>query len=340
LDVFTRVLGKTRVSEQRKAPRKEDLLSPERKQDRRDGEPAKDQPKRKAEEVFENQPTEPEPELIPRERREVQRRTTVRAHVVHEAIRAEGEDELKRPPAALWWSGLAAGLSMGFSMATMGLLQAGLPDAPWAPLVSSLGYTIGFLIVILGRQQLFTENTLTVVLPLFRRRNWLTLRLVARLWFIVLVANLLGALIFALGATLTNAFPEGVADAFSAIGHHAIQGSFLDTFFGAVLAGWLIALMVWLMPSADTARVTIIVIITYVVALGGFAHIIAGSVETLYIMVSGEIGPLRYLWDFFLPTLTGNVIGGVALVATLNHAQVIAGSREDNDQGQDRKKRG
>ncbi|HZJ02557.1 MAG TPA: formate/nitrite transporter family protein, partial [Thermoleophilia bacterium] len=137
----------------------EEQLSPERKQDRPGHKPAKGPPGNKAEEAFENEPTEPEPELVPGERREVQRRTTVRAHVVHEAIRAEGEDELKRPPAAIWWSGLAAGLSMGFSMATMGLLQAGLPDAPWAPLVSSFGYTTGFLIVILGRQQLFTENT-------------------------------------------------------------------------------------------------------------------------------------------------------------------------------------
>src|SRR5579883_3111500 len=94
------------------------------------------------------------------EEKQVQQRTAISAHIVYEAILAEGESELERSTSALVYSGLAAGLSMGFSFLTEGFLRARLPDASWTPLVAKLGYAMGFLIVILGRQQLFTENTL------------------------------------------------------------------------------------------------------------------------------------------------------------------------------------
>src|SRR5579864_8496178 len=127
----------------------------------------------------------------------VQDRVAIGAPVVYEAIRREGEDELRRPAAALAWSGLAAGLSMGISFVTEALLTADLPHATWTPLVSRFGYSIGFLIVILGRQQLFTENTLTVILPLLLSKKLSVLMRVLRLWSIVLVCNLVGTFMFA-----------------------------------------------------------------------------------------------------------------------------------------------
>jgi formate/nitrite transporter FocA (FNT family) len=106
------------------------------------------------------------------EKRQVEERVAITAHVVYEAIRLEGDEELHRPAAALAWSALAAGLAMGFSFIAEALLTSHLPNQPWRPLVTRLGYSVGFLIVVLGRQQLFTENTLTAVLPLLLRTNW------------------------------------------------------------------------------------------------------------------------------------------------------------------------
>ncbi len=80
--------------------------------------------------------------------------------------------------------------------------------------------------------------------------------------------------------------------------------------------------MVWLLPVAETGRVTIIIIITYVVGIGGFAHIIAGSVNAFYILLAGEASFAELATRFFVPTVLGNIIGGVAFVAALNHAQV------------------
>src|SRR3954465_14593220 len=124
---------------------------------------------------------EEESEEQNQEEDEAHERSAPSGKIVYKAILKEAEDELERPSSALFWSGLAAGLSMGFSLVAEGLLRAHLPDKPWRPLGVKLGYSIGFLIVILGRQQLFTENTLTPVLPLLRRKDLPTLSNMLRL---------------------------------------------------------------------------------------------------------------------------------------------------------------
>jgi formate/nitrite transporter FocA (FNT family) len=264
-------------------------------------------------------------ELSAEEERDVARRQAVRPHEVHEAIRREGDEELRRPSEALWWSGLAAGLSMGFSLIGEGLLRSHLPDRPWRPLIAKFGYSLGFLVVILARQQLFTENTLTGIIPLLARRNRSTLLNVARLWAVVLAANLVGAFILSLVLGQTSAFDPEVRQAFHNIGQEAIRNPFWVTLLRAIFAGWLIALMVWMLPVAHHSRVAVVIIITYFVAVGRFPHIIAGSVEVMYLVGAGELGWTTYALAYALPTLIGNIIGGVALVSALNHAQVMAG---------------
>lgn len=264
------------------------------------------------------------PELGPEERDQVSQRVAISAAVVHETVREEGERELERHPRALAWSALAAGLSMGFSMIGRGLLESALPATPWRPLIGSLGYSLGFLIVVLGRQQLFTENTLTVMLPLFAHPDRRTLLRVLRLWILVLAGNLVGAFIVATLAAHTTVFTAHQQQTFLMLGLDDLRGNFGLVLLRAVFAGWLIALMVWLLPASENARLHIVVILTYFVALGGFAHIIAGSVDTLFGVTMGAISWTHYLGGFLVPTLLGNIIGGVSLVAFLNYAQVAA----------------
>jgi formate/nitrite transporter FocA (FNT family) len=246
--------------------------------------------------------------------------TAPHALVIHELVREEGEEELKRPSGALAWSGFAAGLSMGFSFLTLALLRAGLPDADWRRLIDSLGYSVGFIIVILGKQKLFTESTVTAMLPLLVRRDWPTFVAVLRFWVVVLAANLCGAVCFGLLISRREMFPEQVHQALIDTGREAANGDFVPTMLRAVLSGWLIALMVWILPSARSARIVVIMIVTYVVSLGGFSHTVAGAVDSSYLVFSGAGTVSGFLWVFLLPTLTGNAIGGIALVALLNHA--------------------
>ena len=256
---------------------------------------------------------------------EAMERQSVSADVVYEAIRLEGEEELDRSTSALFWSGLAAGLAMGFSFLAQGALQAALPPEKWRHLVAILGYTVGFVIVVLGRQQLFTENTLTPVLPLLKDRS--RLGDVLRLWSVVLAANLIGALAFALVLGRTVLISADVHTELTMIAREVIAPAWDTMLLRAVFAGWLIALMVWLLPGAESARLAVIVIPTYLIALFHFGHSIAGSIDVLYLVSRGDAGIGEY-FRFVGPTLLGNVLGGVTLVALLNHAQVTSGEEK------------
>jgi formate/nitrite transporter FocA (FNT family) len=272
-------------------------------------------------------PDEPKPD---KQEEEIQARTSPPGQIVYHAIHREGEHELERDSGALAWSGLAAGLSMGFSMVAQALLKIHLPDTRWQPLITKLGYTIGFLIVILGRQQLFTENTLTPILVLLKKKKFRVLGNVARLWAIVLVTNLAGTFAFAWIAAHSSIFDPNAKLAFSEIAREAINLSFTTTLLRAVVAGWLIAMMVWLLPFAEVARVGVIIILSYLVGLGHFSHIVAGGTEVFYLVATSEISFAHSLKIFFLPTLIGNVIGGVSLVAALAHAQFMAAGRGEH----------
>jgi formate/nitrite transporter FocA (FNT family) len=255
---------------------------------------------------------------------EAQERSSVTVHVVHEAVRREGEEELKRSPSALAWSGLAAGLSMGFSLVTEGLIRSMLPDAPWRPLIAKIGYAAGFVLVILGRQQLFTENTLTPILPLLHRRDRATLASVARLWTIVLATNLVGAAAMAWALGATSAFDAPARQAFSDIGKEALGLGFGVTLLRGILAGWLIAFLVWMMPFAESSRFFLIVAMAWLIGIGGLTHVIAGSIEVFTLAVRGDCTWPQAIFHYTIPALLGNIVGGVSLVTAINHAQVVS----------------
>ncbi|MFZ1427876.1 MAG: formate/nitrite transporter family protein [Geminicoccaceae bacterium] len=264
------------------------------------------------------------PHLDEHEQAQAAEHTAPQALVIHEVLREEGEGELRRANAALLWSGLAAGLSMGFSLLAMALLRSGLSDEPWRRLVEAPGYSVGFVIVVLGRQQLFTETTLTAVLPLMVRRDLATLASLLRMWGVVLAANLIGTIAFACLISCDGVFPEPVRHSLAEIGQEVLDGPNGPKFIKAILAGWLIALMVWLLPSARSARILVILLITYVVAIAQLPHIVAGSADVAYAVWSGHATVADYLWRFLVPTLLGNTVGGVALVTFLNHAPLAA----------------
>jgi formate/nitrite transporter FocA (FNT family) len=269
------------------------------------------------------------PGLNPSEREEVQHRLNISPTVVHETVRVEGERELNRSILALACSSVAAGLSMGFSLVGRGVIHYYLPQADWRPLVDSFGYCLGFLIVVLGRQQLFTENTITVILPLLANFNGHNILRVLRLWSVVLAGNLVGAFFFATLIAKTLIFPPGIRNVFTTLSQEALVGGFGLLLLRGIFAGWLIALMVWLLPAADSARVHIIIFLTYIIGVAAFAHIIVDAVSAFYLVNLGKFGLLEALGVSLLPILIGNIIGGITLVAVLNYGQV-AGENTKN----------
>jgi formate/nitrite transporter FocA (FNT family) len=235
---------------------------------------------------------------------------------IYKTILVEGEAELKRFSGSLW-SAISAGVAMGFSFLTQAMLAYYLPNEPWEPLIVRFGYTSGFLIVILSRQQLFTFDTSTVLLPLLVNPAKSGFVKVVRFWGTILLGNFLGALIFAVVIGTISLFEYGVNTELQSIGLSAFQRNFWKIFVGAIFAGYVIASLVWIMPSAENASVLAIILITYVLALHGFSHIVAGSVQALYLFVKGIISIWDFFYWFFIPTLAGNIIGGTAMVAAM-----------------------
>jgi formate-nitrite transporter family protein len=245
-----------------------------------------------------------------------------RAPVVYEIVRREGERELRRPLSSLWWSGVTAGISIGFSFLSQAALSAYLPDTTWKPAIASLGYATGFMIVILGRQQLFTENVLTAVLPVMTNRKLSWLLKMLRLWGTVLAANVAGCLLFACAfAFLPIANQETVSELIVLV-RKLMENTPIEMFAKGIGAGWLIAALVWIIASTDGSEFFIIGLLTYLIALLGFAHIVAGTAEVLYGWLMGAIQFRQAALIFFLPTLAGNVFGGTILFSVLSYAQV------------------
>ncbi|MCP9627973.1 formate/nitrite transporter family protein [Rhodopseudomonas palustris] len=258
-----------------------------------------------------------------REVEDVEARSSPRTPVIYEIVRRTGEEEMVRPLTSLWWSGLAAGLSISFSLLVQAILQQHIPDAPWRPLITSLGYSVGFVMVVLARQQLFTENTVTVILPVMAEPTARNFGRAARLWAIVLCANLAGTLFAAAFCSLTPTLPPEMRAEMIEISRAILGHGALDTAFKGVAAGFLMATMVWLLPSAEGGQLGVIVTMTWLISVGGFAHIVAGSMEAFMLVLNGAASPFEVTTGFLLPALIGNIIGGTALFALLAYAQVM-----------------
>lgn len=270
----------------------------------------------------EEQVPEAERGLTDKEQGEVREAQRPRAPVVYEIIRLEGERELRRPVSALWWSGVAAGISIGFSFLTQAALAAALPPSGWRHVISDFGYAVGFIVVILGRQQLFTENVLTAVLPVITRRKLSWLLRMLRLWGIVLAANVVGCFVFACAFVFLPIAGGHVSEELVKIVQMLMSNTPSEMFAKGIGAGWLIAAVVWIIASTVGVEFFVIGLLTYLIALFGFTHIIAGTAEALYGWLTGLVSFQNVLLRFFLPTLAGNVFGGTILFSVLSYAQV------------------
>lgn len=244
------------------------------------------------------------------------------AAVMYQRILIEGNKEMDRPARALLLSALAAGLTISTSMFAKGLILSVYPNMPLTNLIASLGYTVGFALVICARQQLFTENTVTAVIPLMDKvclRNFLRL---LRLWGLVLMGNLIGTFIMAYSFHYLPAFPAQVNSAFLSIGKHLMKNTPGEMFSKGLFAGWLIATMVWILANLKQNQLAMIILITYLIALGEFSHIIVGSVEAFYLFLSGNTSFMSLIYPFGLPTLLGNIVGGTLIFTVLSHIQI------------------
>jgi formate-nitrite transporter family protein len=241
---------------------------------------------------------------------------------LHRAVREEGQGELERPASSLFWSGLAGGIAITVSLIAEGALAMRLPESDWRDLIVDLGYPVGFIIVILGRMQLFTESTVTAMLPSITKPSMRALWRTLRLWGLVLTANLTGT---AIVAAAINAGWLGTAElrgSMVEISMAIVALSPGETFVNAIPAGILIAMAAWVLPNARAQSVLVVFIIGYALAIGAFSHSIVGSVEAWLLLFVGRTEMVQTVFGLLAPAILGNLVGGAGIFALLAHAQV------------------
>ena len=246
------------------------------------------------------------------------------AEEIYRQVLRNAKDELKRSTTSLAISGFAGGTFMGLSALGTAIALGLLGSGPIAAFCARMFYPLGFIVVVIGRAQLFTENTLYPVALVLAEKKHLLKTL--RLWAIVLPTNVLGAMAFAALASFTPALQPKVQAALVQLGMDAIHMPLATIFWSGVVGGWIIAMMAWLVSGSHsiTGSVALIWTMTFVVGLGGFAHCIATSGEVLAAVMTHHASWLSYpAWLF--PAVAGNICGGVGMVTILEYGQVIYG---------------
>ena len=239
---------------------------------------------------------------------------------VFQRIIARADEEFSQPRRLLFFSGLAAGLITSLSFLSRAALSAAV-GTPEPGLVSNLLYPVGFIFIVIGHYQLFTETTLTPVTLVITRLASLPRLLM--IWGVVFLANILGAAGAAYFLARTGTLDPDAAEIALAMGTHALEVSWGALFSKGIIAGWLVAGMVWLVHAvrSGVARLMIVYLLMYMIPSADLYHCIIGSSETFYAFFLGEATLLSVLWDFITPVTLGNTTGGVLLVALLNFAQ-------------------
>lgn len=256
------------------------------------------------------------------EQKNIEQLSSPRSPVIYEVVRQQGEEELGRPDSSLFWSGVAAGLSIMASTIVEGALRHKLPEAPWREAVASLGYSVGFLIVILGRMQLFTEQTIVAVLPVMAAPSWRMVWGTARLWGIVFFANMLGACTAGLMNAKLHLVSPAQLDSMLAVSGHLLHRTAPDVLAQAIPAGFIMASIAWIRAAISNGEFWVVLTLTYTIALCGFTHVVAGSAETFLLLFAGQIDSSYAASVLIGPALIGNIIGGTGLFALLVYAQV------------------
>ncbi len=243
------------------------------------------------------------------------------AHEIFEKVEENAKDELRRSTRALAFSGVAGGMGMGLTGLGVACAQYVLGEGRWQEFVSLLFYPLGFVAIIIGRAQLFTENTLfPVALILSERKHFLN---TLRLWGVVFVSNIVGAILFALVAMKTGALRYEIGVHLANLGINSVGGTAQHIFWSGVIGGWIIALMAWTVTASHwtIAQVVVTWMLTAVVGLGHFAHCIATSGEILSAVLTGQLTAVSYAHWLLFATL-GNALGGVVFVTLLNFGQI------------------
>ncbi len=247
-------------------------------------------------------------------------------HTILEQQVTEATEELERPTGGLLLSGLTAGLDLGFgpfAMVVFSTLTASVLSEPIRKLLGANLYAAGFVFVVISHSALFTEHTTSAVQPVLAGRA--SVGQLLRLWGLVLISNLVGAVAFAWAASYVGP-GLGVADpkAMGDLARTLVSHSSLLMFLSAIGAGWLMGLLSWLTSAArdSIAQIVLVWLTTYMIGLASLHHSIAGTTEVLMGVFVGQGATWPDFLRFLIWSVLGNAIGGAVFVGALKYSHV------------------
>lgn len=239
---------------------------------------------------------------------------------IHLRLVASADEEISGSPRVLFFSGLTAGFAIVLTLIGHAVGSAQFPHNTF---LSSLLYPIGFIYIILGRYQLYTENTLPPVKLVLNRMA--SIPLLLRLWIVVLIANVAGAALGTLVVVHAHILsPEAMAATDNFV-KEAMAFSWSEIFFRALFAGWLVAGVIWIGTAArDTiSRFVIVYFVFFTIAACRLFHVITAAAEVFFVTFYHHSFPeLKILFNtFWLPVFLGNTAGGVLVFTFVAYAQ-------------------
>jgi formate/nitrite transporter FocA (FNT family) len=247
---------------------------------------------------------------------------------IYEQTRKEGERRLARPPLELAATALVGGFDVSVGVIAY-VLAANTVHGTTRELIGSLAFGVGFVFIVVGRSELFTENFLIPVAGLERDqlRSWLKL---GELWLVALVLNVVGGVLIAVVVTSHHVLPHGGAEGFTKLAEHIASRSTLPAFLSAVIAGALMTVMTWFVEgAADSLGVRIVMawVVGAVIALGTFNHAVVSTLEVVFGMRYGADVDVSQLLANLGIAVAGNLVGGLCLVTFVRMVQAAEGSR-------------
>jgi formate-nitrite transporter family protein len=247
---------------------------------------------------------------------------------IYEETRKEGRRRLSRPLPELAATALVGGFDVAFGVAAYAL-AANAFGGPAAHLAGALAFGVGFVFIVVGRSELFTENFLIPVAGLERdkARSWLKL---AELWLFALVLNILGGLALALILTSEGVLRRGANRPLVDLTEHIVGYSTLTSFLSAIIAGALMTLMTWFVEGAAESvgvRIVMAWITGTLIVLGTFNHAIVSTIEIVFGMRYGADVDLSQLFANLGLSVGGNLVGGLGFVTFARTVQAAEASR-------------
>ncbi|MFW6088708.1 MAG: formate/nitrite transporter family protein [Gemmatimonadota bacterium] len=247
---------------------------------------------------------------------------------IHQRLLASAAEEIDSPVRQLFFSGVTAGFAIVLTFIGFAVGKAQFPDNDF---LAALLYPVGFLYIILGRYQLYTENTLPPVKLVLMR--FASLPLLLRLWGTVLLANLVGAALGALVLARTHVLSPEAIEAGASFARHGFEVGAWTAFFKALFAGWLVAGVVWLGYAArdSVTRFLLVYIVFYLIGVAELFHVVTTAADVLFFVFLGTPGPGvgGLAAGFWLPVLLGNTVGGVLVFTLLAYAQAESRRHEE-----------